>query len=271
MWVYSGRRGVHCWVCDRRARLLSNELRTAIVEYLSVSLGKDHGKDARTKLALTTPLHPSLARAYDTLLPFFEAQVEQQRWLEDAESRQSFLDFFDDVVRPHFLFKDDDSDGPARWEELRRAVTKFLKTPSKPGPARTAHKSVQSVVQRIVFGHVYPRLDVNVSKAMNHLLKAPFCVHPKTGRVCVPIEADKADEFDPLQVPTVDELEMELNAAAGGASAQAGDEEAGKGWERTSLREYVEVFKRFVHGLQDDVRKQRAQEKADQAARSQDW
>lgn len=57
MWVYSGRRGVHCWVCDERARKLDNDTRKAIVEFLNVIKG---GAQINRKVKLPYVLHPSL-------------------------------------------------------------------------------------------------------------------------------------------------------------------------------------------------------------------
>jgi hypothetical protein len=67
-------------------------------------------------------------------------------------------------------------------------------------------------MQDIVLQCTYPRLDAEVSKHRNHLLKAPFCVHPKTGRVCVPVDPEKIEDFDPDAVPTVGQVLRELDA-----------------------------------------------------------
>lgn len=57
LWVYSGRRGVHCWISDLSARELQSSLRQAIVEHLTVITGS---KDSSKRVNLYLPLHPSL-------------------------------------------------------------------------------------------------------------------------------------------------------------------------------------------------------------------
>lgn len=52
LWVYSGRRGVHCWVADDAARALTNEGRGAVADYFSVVAGNDNQAKKARLLAL---------------------------------------------------------------------------------------------------------------------------------------------------------------------------------------------------------------------------
>ena len=114
---------------------------------------------------------------------------------------------------------------------------------------------------------------MNVSKHRNHLLKAPFCVHPKTGRVCVPINPAEAEDFDPTTVPTVERLMEEGlrhgKAAAGGAKAggaggasAVGGDAAGDAAarfldqplaEHTAMKPYIKFFDDFIRGVEREL------------------
>jgi DNA primase small subunit len=54
-----------------------------------------------------------------------------------------------------------------------------------------------------MFEYCYPRLDANLTKGMNHLLESPFSVHPKTGRVSIPIDLNSLGDFDPCKERSV--------------------------------------------------------------------
>lgn len=57
LWIYSGRRGIHCWIADETARKLTSQARNAIAEYLTVVRG---GENVAKKVNLGNNLHPSL-------------------------------------------------------------------------------------------------------------------------------------------------------------------------------------------------------------------
>lgn len=101
----------------------------------------------------------------------------------------------------------------------------------------------------------YPRLDINVSKQLNHLLKSPFCVHPKTGKICVPIDPSNVEEFSPETVPTLSQLINELLEL--NSESLSKDGKSLKEYERTALNPSIQLFKKFLNNLESSWRHKR--------------
>lgn len=228
LWVYSGRRGVHCWVSDPEARSLVNEARAAIVEYLSVIIGSQDNSDKKLKQTFVD-LHPMLQRAYDILDPMFEKYIADEKGqgllakkdryvkilnsLPDENIRKELYDRWERPENQHLK-------GADRWRHIRAVTTNPQSAASSSSAAvvqtnskkrRINYQELEAWRVELVFTHCYPRLDANVSKTQNHLLKSPFCVHPKTGRVCIPIDPREVEKFNPFTVPTVRSLCEEID------------------------------------------------------------
>jgi DNA primase small subunit len=80
-------------------------------------------------------------------------------------------------------------------------VTFALQTPKRAN--KKLGNNTTLLIEEIMLHYLYPRLDINVTTGLNHLLKAPFCIHPKTGFVCVPFNPRSAAKFNPMDVPKI--------------------------------------------------------------------
>ncbi|XP_032730400.1 DNA primase small subunit isoform X4 [Lontra canadensis] len=171
LWVYSGRRGVHCWVCDESVRKLSSAVRSGIVEYLSLVKG---GQDVKKKVHLSEKIHPFVSKSINIIKKYFqEYALVDQDILENKESWDKIL-----ALVPETIHETLQQNFPKyhnslqRWEYLTKAIRLQDSTKNdKCGPW---------LEWEIMLQYCFPRLDINVSKGINHLLKSPFSVHPKT-------------------------------------------------------------------------------------------
>ena len=210
--VFSGRRGLHLWVCDAAARSLSDEERTAIVKYFTVVVGNQEVNITRD-LGYNGPgLHPSLKNVFDRYLQpafhriFIEKSKTKIEVGDDGDEKEStvtninciFLntrscrvvwDAFchlerklvfqrDRMVSQKLSLAEDECFTEQTWQKIARDTY--------PG-----------VIVALYFSLLYPRLDEKVSTRRDHLLKLPFCIHPGTQKCCVPLKWQTIKSFDP--------------------------------------------------------------------------
>ncbi|XP_053545402.1 DNA primase small subunit, partial [Bombina bombina] len=246
LWVYSGRRDVHCWVCDESARKLSQAARSAIAEYFSVVKG---GEDTIKKVQLLDPVHPFIRKSLEVVEKYFvQYALVGQDILENKACWDKVLALIPDSEDLQQAFNKART-STERWEQVKKFVN------------RLEFKKRVHICEEITLQFCYPRLDVNVSKGLNNLLKSPFSVHPKTGRISVPIDMKKLDKLDPFALPTISlicsELDNVKTKEEDHESPNEGDPEIKRrtrDYKKTSLAPYIKVFELFLDKL-DQSRK----------------
>ncbi|EIJ88582.1 DNA primase small subunit [Nematocida parisii] len=123
LFVFSGGRGVHCWVSDAVALTLSDKDRVNVTEYIN---------------SIQKRAHPGI-----------EEILKKYRDIMSMDKDTSITDLYSEL---------------------------------------------------------FPKLDVNVTKQTKHLLKSPFCIHPRSGRVCIPIDITEIDKLSLESVPTAESV-----------------------------------------------------------------
>ena len=210
LWVFSGRRGIHCWVCDDRARKLGNDGRSAIANYIKYNIANTNtGVTAELK----EPIHPLYENAINIINDWFEIiALKEQDLLNTKEGKELFIG----LIKAHLTFKsktdidtfiktkiepvfERQGNSIGKYEQLKKELTDF-------GERDKDRNKSTIILNDFKLNILYPRLDINVSKHINHLLKSPFCIHPKTGMVSVPLDERSIMEFDVNKIPTIHEI-----------------------------------------------------------------
>lgn len=145
-------------------------------------------------------MHHSVRRAYRILEPFFEeiCLVDQDIFKTPSAQSKLLAAITDVNTKNEFakILKGTEQNSKSIWN----AFLAFIALKRDQGFQRHKFKFLKEEIQ---FIFLYPRIDSNVTRGFNHLLKSPFCIHPKTGKLCIPFNPSAAGKFDPTKVVTI--------------------------------------------------------------------
>lgn len=261
LWVFSGRRGIHAWVCDERARVMDNSVRGGVSRYLDISVSNEKMDNYVIDGIHRNPDYPLFRRSYDILKEKFEDFVVKEqaffiykvniekvlkilkRFLSKHKNGKSLLDKCDRLQRE--LYKDLDSKLYDFKQEFKRPYKGknyeyqseiSLEVYKQILNFFTLHPEISDIQPKlkmeIVIGLMYPKIDFHVSAQTNHLLKCPFNIHSGTGLLSIPI--DDFDNFKISDVPYVQDVVAYQKK---------------KGWKHPNFKRFLDYFDGFCEKL----------------------
>ena len=211
--VYSGRRGVHLWVLDKRAFCWGDAERGALCKFIAGVPSKRDNRVIETFHILNNPsfgetVWKAVEKARNVLLAPKNAGgvglFDKQR---DVDSFLTAL--FDVPVEDKF-------------KEYKARMEKEARCQSNMKTGWEAYEKIKAVLasnkfyvnrfRDIFISLTWPIIDVGATAKTNHCTKSVFSLHAKTGRVAVPVLLDQlySSKDNPLP-PIVDPAEIKVD------------------------------------------------------------
>lgn len=255
-WVFSGRRGIHAWICDPEARKLDNKSRSALADYMNlITFSSDGGSaeaEAIARVVIGEKMHHSVKRAMKVVEAHFEEVilVDQNLFALENGITKLVQMISDDNARKEadlYLRKFEGKSSKEIWD----AFCKYANSMRTSQTGSAWARKLKYIIEEIQIALIYPRLDINVTKGMNHLLKSPFVIHPATGKVCVPFSAQAVSKFDPNKVPTINQLLEDINKYDEERKGQSVNDDKSnmKEYRKTGMLKGVKVFEEFLRKM----------------------
>lgn len=201
--VYSGRRGLHLWIMDYEARTLGDNERTKVMDFLNLCKNRNCETRLNTNngnTCLSRPLNPFIEDSLSITAKYFNDLLEKQDPFKETKDVRKILSTqFPDVtnqLNTYFMTNNGQS-STSKWMAVNDIYLKHMQTKLGRNYNDTKEKNkLLEQKEEVLLKYLYPKFDTEVSKKIGHLLKSPFCIHPGTGNVCVPIHISYQEKLD---------------------------------------------------------------------------